>query len=97
MRKFIFTERERRLLRKWLETGEENGETLKVLSWIRKRWPMLAEDMTLLFETIKAMQRQQRWRERMTKDSEFGSVLRRAESALTRAKRGRTTSDASSD
>ena len=88
MRRYIFTKRERRLLREWIEEGEETQETRKVLSWIRKGFPQLAEDMSLMFETIRAMQRRRRWRERITGRGEFGSALRRAESALTRAKRG---------
>ena len=48
MRACIFTERERRLLKAWLE-GEGTRETRNILSWIRKGWPLLAEDLTLLF------------------------------------------------
>ena len=61
MRGYIFTERERRLLRDWIEEGEETQETRKVLSWIRRGFPLLAEDMSLMFETIRAMQRRHRW------------------------------------
>ena len=57
MRRYIFTERERRLLREWIEEGEETQETRKVLSWIRRGFPLLAEDMSLMFKTIRTMQR----------------------------------------
>ena len=63
MRSYIFTDRERRLLEAWIETGEENGETRKVLSWIRKGFLGLAEDIDLMFRAIRMMQRQHRWRE----------------------------------
>ena len=64
MRRYIFTERERRLLREWIEEGEETQETRKVLSWIRRGFPLLAEDTSLMFETIRAVQRRRRWREK---------------------------------
>ena len=86
MRRYIFTDWERRLLEEWLEDGAENQSARDLLSKIRQGWPILAEDMTLLFEVIRAMQRRRRWRGRMTKGSEFGLALRRAESALTRAR-----------
>ena len=38
MRAFIFTDRERRLLEKWLEAEEETGEIRKLLAQIR--WTM---------------------------------------------------------
>ena len=95
MRAFIFTERERRLLRKWLEEGEETGETLKVFTWIRQSVPQLVEDMDLMLGVIRELRRQRRWRGRATERSEFDSALRRAGSALTRARRGRATSGAS--
>ncbi len=88
MRRYIFTERERSLLREWIESGEEGQETRNVLSWIRHGWPDLAEDMTLLFTVIDRMMRLHRWRGYTTRGSEFGSALRRAESALMRARRG---------
>ena len=97
MRNFIFTERDRRLLEAWIDGEEETQDMRKLLSQIRKGWPLLADDMELLFRTIKVMMRRERWRERMTGGSEFGSALRRAESALTRARRGGATSGASSD
>ena len=96
MRGFIFTERERRLLERWLEEGEETGETLKVFHWIRRNLSPLREDVELMLRVIRELKRRRRWRGRLTGRSEFGSRLRRAESALTRARRGRATSGASS-
>ncbi len=91
MRRFIFTERERELLKKWLVTGEESNETRKLLTRIRKGFPDLAEDMEIMFAVIRELMRRRRWRGRVTGGSEFGSTLRRAESALTRARRGGAT------
>lgn len=95
MRTHIFTERERRLLEEWLETGEETGETLKVFTWIRRNFPHLGKDLDLMFKVIRELRRQRRWKGRITGRSELGSLLRRAESALTRIGRGRGTSAAS--
>ena len=50
LRRYIFTDRERRLLERWIETEGESQETRKVLSWIRQGWPSLADDITLLFK-----------------------------------------------
>jgi hypothetical protein len=86
MRRYIFTERERRLLEDWIETGEEIGDLPRILSWIRQGWPGLADDMTLLFKAVRTMMRRQKWRGYVTWGSELGSALRRAESALTRAR-----------
>jgi len=91
MRRRIFTDRERGLLEAWIETAEENQETRNVMSWIRQGWPGLADDMTLLFRAVRTMMRRRRWRGYVTRGSEFGSALRRAESALTRARRGAST------
>ena len=91
MRRFIFTDRDRRLLEAWIAGEEETQDMRKLLSQIRKGWPLLAEDMELLFKTIEVMMRRKRWRERLIGRSEFGSALRRAESGLTRVKRGAAT------
>ena len=96
MRSFIFTERERRLLERWLEEGEENVETVKVFHWIRRNLTPVREDVELMLRVIRELRRQRRWRGRITRQSEFGSRLRRAESELTRARSVRATSDASS-
>ncbi len=95
MRKFIFTERERRLLERWLEEGEETGETLKVFTWIRANTSPVREDVELMLRVIRELRRRRRWRGRPSSRSEFGSRLRRAGSALTRERRGRSTSGAS--
>jgi len=91
MRRYIFTDRERRLLEAWIETGEEAGDLPRVLSWIRQGWPRLAGDVALLFRAVRAMMRRRRWRGYVTRGSGYGSALRRAESALTRSRSGGAT------
>jgi hypothetical protein len=95
VRRYIFTDRERKLLRGWMETGEESQGTMNVLSWIRQGFPLLAEDMDLLFKAIRTMQRRHVWRGYATRRSEFGSALRRARSSLNRVRGGATASTAS--
>jgi len=88
VRRFIFTERERGLLERWIEDEEEEDQQTRiVLSWVRRNWLTLADDMTLLFKAVRTMMRRRRWRGRVTRNSEFGAALRRAESALGRARR----------
>ena len=91
MREYIFTEDDRRRLTRWLETGEEDQVTRNLFVQIRRSVPSLAEDMDLLLRVVKAMQRLRRWRGYVTGRGEFGSALRRGESALTRARRGAAT------
>jgi len=87
VRSYIFTERERRLLERWIrDDGEENQQTRIVLSRVRRNWFTLADDMVLLFEVVRTMMRR-RWRGRVTRGSGFGAVLRGAESSLSRGGR----------
>jgi hypothetical protein len=95
MRTFIFTDRERRLLERWLATGEEADDMPWIFTWIRQNMPRLVADMDLVLVVIRELQRRHRWRGYITDRSEFGSTLRRAESGLTRLGRGRATSGAS--
>lgn len=92
MRRYIFTDRERRLLEEWIESEEsESQATRDLLTKIRKGWPGLAEDVALLFKTMDRMMNRRRWRGYATRGSEYGSALRRAESALTRLRNGAAT------
>ena len=95
VRRYIFTDRERELLRGWMETREESQATMNVLSWIRQGFPLLAEDLELLFKVIRTMQRRHVWRAYATRGSELGSALRRARSSLNRIRGSATTSAAS--
>jgi len=94
LRKCIFTERQKELLRRWIETGEEDQPTKNLLSEIRQGFPKMAEDMELWMRTINVMQRRHVWRGYITRHSELGSALRRAGSALTQLRRGVGTSTA---
>jgi len=91
----IFTARNRRLLERWLEKGEETGETRKLFTQIRRSTPQLLSDLQLMRRVITELKRRRRWRGRVTGGSESGSALRRAESALSRIRNGGATSDAS--
>ena len=91
MRRYIFTDRERRLLEQWIDSEMESQATKDLLTKIRKGWPRLAEDLILLFSTVRTMMSRQKWRGYATRSSEYGSALRRAESALTRLRKGGAT------
>jgi len=91
MRRYIFTEKERRLLEEWLKTGEEN-QTIKNAFWmIRRNVSPLNRDLRLMLEVIRELKKERRWSGRVMESSEFGSTFRLAESALTRLRNGRTT------
>jgi len=73
---------------RWIrDEGEKNQQTRIVLSWVRRNWLTLADNMVLLFEVVRTMMRRRRWRGRVTRGSEFGVVLRGAESSLSRGGR----------
>ena len=91
MRRYILTDRERRLLRAWLETGEEAEDLPRLFTWIRRSIPRLTEDTDLILSTIRELKRRRRWRGRLTDGDQFGSALRRAESGLTRLRGGENT------
>lgn len=77
----IFTERDRRLLERWLENGEETGETRKLFTWIRRNTPRLLMDLRLMSRVITELKRRRRWRGRIVGGSEFASASRREGSA----------------
>jgi len=92
VRRYIFTDRERRLLEQWIDSEmNESQATRDLLTKIRKGWPRLAEDMALMFRAVRTMMSRRRWRGYATRGSEYGSALRRAESALTRLRNGAAT------
>jgi len=77
----IFTERDRRLLERWLEEGEEEtGETRKLFTRIRRSTPQLLMDLRLMSRVITELKRRHRWRGRVVEGSEFDSASRREES-----------------
>ena len=91
MRAKVFTERDRRLLERWLEEDEETGETRKLFTQIRRSTPQLLMDLQLMSRVIAELKRRRRWRGRVTGGCGFGSALRRAESALSRTGSGGAT------
>ncbi len=91
MRRYIFTEVERRLLEEWLKTGRENQRTKDAFCKIRGNVPSLNRDLSLMLEVVRELKRRDRWSGRVTEADEFGSTFRLAESGLTRLRRGRAT------
>ena len=67
----IFTERDRRLLERWLEDGEETGETRKLFTRIRRSTPQLLMDLRLMSRVITELKRRHRWRGRVVEGREF--------------------------
>jgi len=48
----VFTERDRRLLERWLEENEKTRETRKLFNWIRQNTPQLLADLKLMNRVI---------------------------------------------
>jgi hypothetical protein len=88
LRCFVFTERERGLLREWLGRGVESGETRKVFSAIRRNVPGLRGDLELMLRVVWELRRRGRWGGRVTGGTGLGCALRAAESGLTRLRGG---------
>lgn len=61
MRSYIFTIEERRLLKNWLEKGEEDDKTRKIFTLIRRNTPQLTRDLTLLSKVTRELSRQNRF------------------------------------
>jgi len=95
MRAKVFTERDRRLLVRWLDEGEETGETRKLFTRIRRCTPQLLMGLGLMGRVILELKRRRRWRGRAPGGREFASTSRRVASASTRPRRGGATSGAS--
>lgn len=51
MRKYVFTEAERRRLKVWLETGAEDNETKKLFTRVRRNLNPIKRDIELLSKT----------------------------------------------
>jgi len=62
LRGYIFTETERRLLHKWIKTGEEPKTTTVLFSRMRRTKPTLMDDIKLYLDTRKCLVAQDRWR-----------------------------------
>jgi len=83
MRSYIFTTKERRLLKEWLETGEENGVTRKLFTLIRWSMPQLVRDLTLLSNVTKELSRRDRYLGRARLPEKSRSASQRVESGST--------------
>ena len=64
MRRYVLTEKERRKLSIWLETGEEDKFTRNVFSTLRASLPRLIDDILLIIKTRKKLKRKKRWMKR---------------------------------
>ena len=91
----IFTERDRRLLLRWLDDGVETGETRKLFTEIRRGTPLVLQDLSLMGRVILELKRMRRWRGRAPLGREYALASRRVASASTRPRRGGATSSAS--
>jgi hypothetical protein len=90
----VFTDRERRRLRAWLETGEEGDAEMHLFVEVRRNLAGLTGDVRLLAAVARGLRAEGRLMGR----GRFGSARssRREELGSTRMERGRSTSDASS-
>ena len=91
MRRYVFTEAERRLLDEWLRTGRESQETRNAFYKIRANLASLNRDLRLMLAVVRELKRRGRWSGRITEADGFGSSFRLAESGLTRLRRGNAT------
>lgn len=71
MRSYIFTDREVRRLKRWLETAEEDDTTRILFVQVRRNVPQLRRDLGLMLEVINEFRRQGRWRGRATPSREL--------------------------
>jgi len=83
MRSYIFTESERRRLRRWLETGEEDATTRMLFVQVRRNLNGLRADLSLMLEVARELRRRGRFAGRSTLPRRLSSTLRRAVSAST--------------
>jgi len=74
MRSYIFTARERRLLKRWLEEGEEIQDTRDTFTKIRRNLPQIRRDVKLMLRVVRELQRQRRWRRRLRMPQASGSA-----------------------
>ena len=62
MRKYIFTQKERQMLRKWIKDGDETKTLHNLFSRIRRIKPRLIDDIQLFLETRRHLAAQHRWK-----------------------------------
>jgi hypothetical protein len=91
MRGYIFTENERRRLKKWLETEEEDITTRMLFVQVRRNLNQLRRDLTLLSKVAKELSRQDRFAGRAALPDRLRSVSQRVEFESNLRRRGRST------
>ena len=91
MRSYIFTESERRRLRRWLETGEEDATTRMLFVGVRRNLNELRADLGLMLEVARELRSRGRFTGRATLPRRLSSTLRRGVSASTQRLRGPST------
>ncbi len=79
MREYIFTEREKEMLRKWMKDGKETKTIQNLFSRMRRIKPRLLEDMEFFFEMRRRLVEQHRWHLNVPR-STYGSRLGASES-----------------
>ena len=80
MRAYILTEDDRRRLRRWLETGEEDKTLRNLFTTMRRCLPTLRDDMLLIIRARKRLRAEGRWKRRLRDPRGFASSSRREES-----------------
>lgn len=82
MRSYIFTDNDRKRLRRWLETGEEDDTTRMLFVHIRRNVPQIRRDLGLMLEVINELRLQGRFAGRMPLSRELSRKLRAARKAI---------------
>ena len=77
LRKYIFTDRDRERLRRWLETGEEDDSTRNLFVLVRRGLPRLSSDLDLLVRASKKLRKENRFDIRMTLPKEMGRIVKK--------------------
>ncbi|MCK4399669.1 hypothetical protein KAV46_01685 [Candidatus Bathyarchaeota archaeon] len=72
-RSYILTEDDRRRLRNWLETGEEDKTLKNLFTKMRRSLPTLRDDMLLIIGARKRLRAERRWKRRLRNPRGFGS------------------------
>lgn len=78
MRKYIFTENERRILNLWLEEGVETQSARDLFTKIRVNITELRKDLQLMNRVGRRLQREKRWWGRFSGKSEMGRMMKKA-------------------
>jgi len=92
LRRYFFTEVERRRLLAWLDVGAEDAATRMLLVEVRRSLRGLGRDAELLVRVSRALRARGRMDGRARLPRGFGSASRRGGCGSTRRGRGRSTS-----